>query len=179
MKGDVFMDRYCFNLSKDGRRCEVLKVKPCPEGCTARVSDPMHYIDNLEAMIAYNGSSNYQMVADLRKEVLKVRNEYDLFGPEFEKDPDDGKYADWKEVYYAERNRRSAKGGGASENNANPSKPRENDNRILETKWTAAEREELREETEKWELEHGKLPKLGYTSMSRSKIDSYTGEPIE
>lgn len=173
------MDKFCFNLSKNRQRCEVLKVKPCPENCTARVSDPMKYIDTLEAMIKYNGETNFQMVADLKKEVLNIRIKYDLFGPEFEKDLDDGKYADWKEVYYAERNRRSAKGGGASEKNTNPSKPRENDNRILETKWTAAERKELKEETEKWEKEHGKLPKLGYSSMSRSKIDSYTGEPIE
>lgn len=174
------MNKFCFNLSKNGQRCEVLKVKPCPENCTAQISDPIKYIDTLEAMIKYNSkANNYQVVADLRKEVLSIRIKYDLFGPEFEKDPDDGKYADWREVYYAERNRRSAKGGGASENNANPSKPRENDNRILETKWTAAERKELKEETEKWEKEHGKLPKLGYSSMSRSKIDSYTGEPIE
>lgn len=173
------IERRCFNLSKNGQRCEVLTVKPCPENCTSRVTDPQKYIETLEALMFYNWETNKQMVADLRKEVLAIREKYNIAEPEYEKSLRDGPFADWKEVYYAETRRRSAKGGGASEKNTNPSKPRENDNRVLETKWTQAEREKLKEETEKWELEHGKLPKLGFSSMSRSKVNSYTGEPID
>ena len=170
----------CFNLGPGGQTCKVLKVTPCPEDCFAKVTDPQQYIKTLEDLMFYNWDTNPQMVANLRKEINVIRERYNLAEPEYEKDLKAGKFADWERCYYEDlKRRRSAKGGGSSEKNTNPSKPRENDNRIPETKLTAAEREKLKKATEEWELEHGKLPKLGYTSMSRSKIDSYTGEPIE
>ena len=170
------MEKFCFNLSKNGRRCKVLTVKPCPNDCFARVTDPQKYIETLEALMFYNWETNKQMVADLRKEVLAIRNKYNIADPEYEKDLRAGKFADWKQCYYEDLKR--GERGGSSEQNSNPSKPRTTDNRLVETKMNSIEREEYNKALQKWEAEHGKLDRLG-RGLSRNKVDEYTGKPIK
>lgn len=51
------------------------------------------------------------------------------------------------------------------------------DNRPLECKQTKQERQEYHDAVEDWEGENGALPKLGRSGMTRSKTNSYTGEP--
>mgnify|MGYP007130804525 CR=1 FL=1 len=124
----------------------------------------------------YNWETNKQMVADLRKEVLAIRNKYNIADPEYEKDLRAGKFADWKQCYYEDLKR--GERGGSSEQNSNPSKPRTTDNRLVETKMNSIEREEYNKALQKWEAEHGKLDRLG-RGLSRNKVDEYTGKPIK
>lgn len=172
-------EKSCFNMHKGGKSCKALVVNECPVNCTAKITDPEKYIEMLEHLMFYN-IKNGNLVSEYRKEIDSIRHSFNLDEPQYWKDLRAGKYADWEECYYDSIKRRPGKGGGSSEKNTNAAKPRENDNRVLDTRWKAAEREEIQELTKQWEEDNGeKLEKLGYTSMGRSKVDTYTGEPIK
>ena len=164
----------CLNVSDCGKRCKALKLLQCPVECFAKITDPETYIDMLGQLITANYDTNKQLIADYRKEIRGIQEKYNLPIAALEI----GKYAGWEKDYYDGLKRRPG-GGGGGEKDTNPSKPRENDNRVLETRWTKDERDKLMEETKKWEEEHGKLEKLSRSPLTRNKIDSYTGEPIK
>lgn len=173
-KGVIAMawDERCFNFDKVRERCKALLVDGCPENCSSRVVDPLEYIEMLEALIEYNKEAP-QVVADHRKEIRYIRRKFDL--PEYEIERS-SRYVGWKDCYYEDKKR--GERGGSSEQNSNPSKPRTTDNRLVETKMNSIEREEYNKALQEWELEHGKLDRLG-RGLSRNKVDEYTGKPIE
>ena len=88
----------------------------------------------------------------------------------------EGNYSDWYGAYLEDLHRGS--GGGSSEGSMPVPKGIMNDNRALETKPKFEERRAYKEALEEWENENGKLEKLSRSMVSRSKIDSYTGEDI-
>lgn len=74
-------------------------------------------------------------------------------------------------------------GGGKSESDANAATSRKakmKDNRILDTKMRTEEREEVKQAYSQWQEESGeKLETINsFNALSRSKVDSYTGEAI-
>lgn len=113
-----------------------------------------------------------------KKTVNQIKDEIELYycdHPELRPTTDD-----WYSVYLDEKRR--GKGGGGSEQEANPggTKQKMKDNVSDSIRLTREQREHIRDETKKFEEENGiKLEKLSKFSMSRSKIDSYTGEPIK
>ena len=161
--GKMMRETDCYNMSDDCMSCKALIVDQCPVNCWAKISDPKEYILMLEALIYANQDTGRQKVADLKREIKELEKTL-----RFEDD--------WKEVYYDSLKRRGK--GGSSEKFPSASKPK-GDNRILETKNNLEAREKIKEATEIFEEEYGKLERLGYTSLGRSKIDSYTGEEIE
>lgn len=75
-------------------------------------------------------------------------------------------------------------GGGKSESDANAATSRKakmKDNRILDTKMRKEEREEVKQAYQEWQEETGeKLETVNsFNILSRSKVDSYTGDVIE
>lgn len=144
-----------------GGRCKALTVRRCPERCSSMITNPVDYINMLEQLIYYN-RFNSNMVGEYRREVAKLRREYGIM--------------DEDEMGSTSTN--FGKKGSSSEGK-NRSVKRKSDNRILETKMTSEERKEYREALKEWEEEHGKLEKLGRSSLSNNKIDSYTGELLK
>ena len=85
-----------------------------------------------------------------------------------------GKFEDWMSCYLDDKHRGS--GGGASESDSNKKagmKQLMKDNRAIETKLSKTQQEEYKDALQKFEEEHGKLEKLGRSSLSRSTVDSY------
>lgn len=164
----------CLNFSGP-THCHALNKRPSDKTCFARIEDFDKYTETLEKCIGRmreNGHHNYHPYIDQLKEV------YELVGLPFPGEPVGSSHFGLYSAYLADKKRGS--GGGKSENGSsdrnNPQIMK--DNRALETKWTKGENVQIREETEKFELEHGKLERLGRTSMSNSKVDSYTGDEI-
>jgi hypothetical protein len=171
----MVFDRKCFNVSPEGRSCLALTVKACPEKCSARITDPIKYLDLLQDLLTYN-SDNLNTSASLKRRITEHRNKYKLGGEENVKES--GSMAGLAEAYWEDTHR--GERGGQSEGNANPAgaKQKMKDNRPQECKLTKAEKQEIYETTKKFEEEHGKLDKLGRSLLSRTKVDSYTGEEI-
>lgn len=130
--------------SNGPNHCTVFTYSQCPENCKARVTDKNEYIRTLQQMLDYN-KGNSQTAAELRKEIKRLERRQ-------------GGNEDWMEVYLEDRRRGS--GGGGSDKEKCPNKPRIRDNRPVECKWSSAEREEIKEKTKEWEEENGKLEKL-------------------
>lgn len=163
----------CLNTTKHGK-CKVLKVNSCPEECFARVTNPKVMLDRMEEMLQYN-RNNPQSCAEIRKDIQRLRGEFDLPEPE---EKVGSPYSGLSQVYWEDVNRGS--GGGSSEGNSNEAslKQKMKDNRPIECKPNSVQRKEVKEATEEWEKEHGKLPKLSRSPLSRNKKDSYTGEDL-
>lgn len=111
----------------------------------------------LGSLLEYS-SENPQTKADLRKEMKKVIVENKI-----------GAYDEWRKCYNEELKRGKRGGGGEQDGNSAGIKAKMKDNRPLACKWTKAERDEIRAETEKWEAEHGKLDKLSRSLLSKTK----------
>ena len=92
----------------------------------------------------------------------------------------EGKMEGWMSCYLEDLHRGS--GGGQSESDSNRKtglKQLMKDNRSVGVKPTKAQQEEYKEALHQFEEEVGeKMEKLGRTSMSHSKVNSYTGLPI-
>jgi len=89
-------------------------------------------------------------------------------------------FSDWLAVYKDELRRGG--GGGASEKNENREasmKQKMKDNRPQECKLTKSAKEEIKSAMVTWEEENGKLERLGRCLLSKTKVDSYTGDDIE
>lgn len=155
--------------------CHALKERPKGETCFARCEDFDKYTEILEKCIMRmreNGNHNYHPYID------QLKDAYELVGLPFPGEPVGSYHFGLYSAYLDDKKRGS--GGGKSENGSsdrnNPQIMK--DNRALETKWTKWENQTIREEIQKFEEQHGKLERLGRTSMSHSKVDSYTGDEI-
>lgn len=133
--------------------------------CHSKTSDYKKVLDELEAMIEYNEDrGNTCTVQKMKSERKKMKAKWD------------------KEINkcYQEDKHRGAGGGSKNEGGGRQIKALMNDNRDGETKeLTQRERKPYKEALDKFEEEHGALDKLKPDDgMTRSKVDSYTGEAI-
>ena len=168
------LDRDCMN-NVNGRCQALTGIKKCDPDCFARVEDPIIKLRYLFDI--YQKSKNHNNRWKIKKEIYDFMKEHDLGS----QNPfhDSSKYFGWYRCY-VEDLKRGEKGGGASQKaNTTGLKQRMKDNRPIECKNTVADREAYTQAIQEFEEEHGKLPKLSRYSLSKSKVDSYTGEPIE
>lgn len=158
----------CFNRDREGR-CLAYNEANCSEGCSARIETIDQKIELLTCLL--NKAQSKKDRRELGMELAEA-GEYKLAQTR-------GKFEDWMSCYLDDKHRGS--GGGASESDSNKKagmKQLMKDNRIVETKPSKEQQAEYKEELRKWEEENGKLEKLGRTSLSSSKMDSYVGVPI-
>ncbi|MGL4253984.1 MAG: hypothetical protein ACRCR2_08070 [Fusobacteriaceae bacterium] len=162
-------------MSNICKKCLRLENDKCtgwlsPEGCSP-IYSPAKYKRELESMVSYyrrNASvgATSRLIQELSPKIAKL---------------DKMMYEGISETYREDTSRGS--GGGKSESDANAATSRKakmKDNRPIDVKMRKQDIEAVKEELEKFEEEHGKLDKISsYNIMSRSKIDSYTGEEIK
>lgn len=158
----------CFNRDKEGR-CLAYNEANCSEECSARIKTIDQKIELLTCLL-----SRAQSKKDRRELGMELAE-----AGEFKLAQNRGKFEDWMSCYLDDKHRGS--GGGASESDSNKKagmKQLMKDNRAIETKPSREQQAEYQEELRKWEEENGKLEKLGRSSLSSSKMDSYVGVPI-
>lgn len=158
----------CFNRDKNGE-CLAYKVAECCPECSARIKTVDEKINLLTCLL---------IKAQAKKDKRRLEEELEA-AREVKKAQEAGKLKDWMSCYLEDLHR--GEKGGASESDSNRKtglKQLMKDNRPVGVKPTKAQLEEYKEELTKWEEENGKLEKLGRTSMSHSRINSYTGVPI-
>lgn len=158
----------CFNRDKEGE-CLAFKVTQCCPECSARIRTVDEKINLLVCLLAK---------AQSRKVRKKLEEELDA-ARKVKAAQREGKLEGWMSCYLEDLHR--GEKGGASESDSNRKtglKQLMKDNRAIETKPTKEQQAEYKEALQEFEEEHGKLEKLGRTSLSHSKINSYTGVPI-
>lgn len=159
----------CFNRDQRGL-CLAYNKGECSEDCSARIADVDSKIDLLRCLLAKAQSKKDRRkleeeldAAQLVKEAIKAK-----------------KLEGWMSCYLEDLHR--GEKGGASESDSNRKtglKQLMKDNRPVGVKPTQAQLAEYREALHEFEEQVGeKMEKLGRTSLSHSKINSYTGEPI-
>ena len=159
----------CFNRDKQGI-CLAFNKGECSEGCSARIADVDSKIDLLRCLLDKSQSKKDRRKleeeledAQLVKEAIKAK-----------------KLEGWMSCYLEDLHR--GEKGGASESDSNRKtsmKQLMKDNRPVGVKPTRAQQEEYKEALHEFEEQVGeKMEKLGRTSLSHSKVNSYTGEPI-
>lgn len=159
----------CFNRDQRGL-CLAYNKGECSENCPARIANVDSKIDLLRCLLAKAQSKKDRRkleeeleAAQLVKEALKAK-----------------KLKGWMSCYLEDLHR--GEKGGASESDSNRKtglKQLMKDNRPVGVKPTQAQQEEYKAALHEFEEQVGeKMEKLGRTSLSHSKINSYTGEPI-
>lgn len=159
----------CFNRDQRGL-CLAFNKGECSEDCPARIADVDSKIDLLRCLLAKAQSKKDRRkleeeleAAQLVKEAIKAK-----------------KLEGWMSCYLEDLHR--GEKGGASESDSNRKtglKQLMKDNRPVGVKPTKAQQEEYKAALHEFEEQVGeKMEKLGRTSLSHSKINSYTGEPI-
>lgn len=159
----------CFNRDQRGL-CLAFNKGECSEDCPARIADVDSKIDLLCCLLskAQSKKDRRKLEGELRdaqlvKEAIKAR-----------------KLEGWMSCYLEDLHR--GEKGGASESDSNRKtglKQLMKDNRPVGVKPTKAQQEEYKAALHEFEEQVGeKMEKLGRTSLSHSKINSYTGEPI-
>lgn len=159
----------CFNRDQRGL-CLAYNKGECSEDCPARIADVDSKIDLLCCLLdkAQAKKDRRNLERELRdvqlvKEALKAK-----------------KLEGWMSCYLEDLHR--GEKGGASESDSNRKtglKQLMKDNRPVGVKPTKAQQEEYKAALHEFEEQVGeKMEKLGRTSLSHSKINSYTGEPI-
>lgn len=159
----------CFNRDQRGL-CLAYNKGECSEDCPARIANVDSKIDLLRCLLARAQSKKDRRkleeeleAAQLVKEALKAK-----------------KLEGWMSCYLEDLHR--GEKGGASESDSNRKtglKQLMKDNRPVGVKPTQAQLTEYKEALYEFEEQVGeKMEKLGRTSLSHSKINSYTGEPI-
>lgn len=158
----------CFNRDKEGE-CLAFNVAQCCPECYARIRTVDEKINLLTCLLAK---------AQAKKDKRKLEEELDA-ARKVKAAQEEGKLEGWMSCYLEDLHR--GEKGGASESDSNRKtglKQLMKDNRAIETKLTKEQQAEYKEALQEFEEEHGKLEKLGRTSLSHSKINSYTGVPI-
>ena len=158
----------CFNRDKEGV-CLAFNVAQCCPECSARIRTVDEKINLLTCLLAK---------AQAKKDKRKLEEELDD-ASKVKAAQDAGKLEGWMSCYLEDLHR--GEKGGASESDSNRKtglKQLMKDNRAIETKPTKEQQAEYKEALQEFEGEHGKLEKLGRTSLSHSKVNSYTGVPI-
>ena len=159
----------CFNRDKQGI-CLAFNKGECSEDCPARIADVDSKIDLLRCLLSKAQAKKDRRkleeeleAAQLVKEAIKAK-----------------KLEGWMSCYLEDLHR--GEKGGASESDSNRKtglKQLMKDNRPVGVKPTRAQQEEYKEALHEFEEQVGeKMEKLGRTSLSHSKVNSYTGEPI-
>ena len=159
----------CFNRDQRGL-CLAFNKGECSEDCPARIADVDSKIDLLRCLLTKAQSKKDRRkleeeleAAQLVKEAIKAK-----------------KLEGWMSCYLEDLHR--GEKGGASESDSNRKtglKQLMKDNRPVGVKPTKAQQEEYKAALHEFEEQVGeKMEKLGRTSLSHSKINSYTGEPI-
>lgn len=159
----------CFNRDQRGL-CLAFNKGECSEDCPARIADVDSKIDLLRCLLSKAQSKKDRRkleeelkAAQLVKEAIKAK-----------------KLEGWMSCYLEDLHR--GEKGGASESDSNRKtglKQLMRDNRPVGVKPTKAQQEEYKAALHEFEEQVGeKMEKLGRTSLSHSKINSYTGEPI-
>lgn len=158
----------CFNRDKNGE-CLAFNVAQCCPECPARIRTVDEKINLLVCLLAK---------AQAKKDKRRLEEELEA-AREVKKAQEAGKLKDWMSCYLEDLHR--GEKGGASESDSNRKtglKQLMKDNRPVDVKPNKAQQEEYKQALAEFEEEHGKLEKLGRTSLSHSKINSYTGVPI-
>lgn len=158
----------CFNRDKNGE-CLAYKVAECCPECSARIKTVDEKINLLTCLL---------IKAQAKKDKRRLEEELEA-AREVKKAQEAGKLKDWMSCYLEDLHR--GEKGGASESDSNRKtglKQLMKDNRPVDVKPNKAQQEEYKQALAEFEEEHGKLEKLGRTSLSHSKINSYTGVPI-
>lgn len=158
----------CFNRDLEGE-CLAYNKGVCSPDCPARITTVEQKIELLKCLLKRSQA---------RKDQRRLEEELEA-AYKVKEAKDQGKYEGWMKCYMEDMHR--GEKGGASESDSNRKtglKQLMKDNRPVGVKPTKAQLEEYKEELTKWEEENGKLEKLGRTSMSHSRVNSYTGVPI-
>lgn len=158
----------CFNRDKNGE-CLAYKVAECCPECSARIKTVDEKINLLTCLL---------IKAQAKKDKRRLEEELEA-AREVKKAQEAGKLKDWMSCYLEDLHR--GEKGGASESDSNRKtglKQLMKDNRPVDVKPNKAQQEEYKEALAEFEEKHGKLEKLGRTSLSHSKINSYTGVPL-
>ena len=158
----------CFNRDKEGV-CLAFNVAECCPECSARIKTVDEKINLLTCLL---------IRAQAKKDKRKLEEELEA-ARRVKAAQKEGKLEGWMSCYLEDLHR--GEKGGASESDSNRKtglKQLMKDNRAIETKPTKEQQAEYKEALQEFEEEHGKLEKLGRTSLSHSKINSYTGVPI-
>lgn len=159
----------CFNRNREGR-CMAYTRAECSWECPARISNIDQKINLLHCLLA-----RLQSKKDIRKMAEELEDAYQV-----KRAIQEGKMEGWMSCYIEDLHRGS--GGGQSESDSNRKtglKQLMKDNRSVGVKPTKAQQEEYKEALHQFEEEIGeKMEKLGRTSLSHSKVNSYTGLPI-
>lgn len=158
----------CFNRDENGK-CLAYTMGRCHSHCKARITDIGKKVELLRCLLTNSQS---------RKEQRKYEKELEI-ALRLKSAIEEKKFEGWMACYMEDR-RRGEK-GGASESDANRStrmKALMKDNRPVDVKPSKAQQEEYKAALEEWEDKNGKLDRLSRSSMSSSRIDSYTQIPI-
>ena len=158
----------CFNRDQFGN-CLAYTSGMCTKECQARIPTVERKISLLNCLIAR---------AQSKKDIRRLKDEL-MEAQRVKAIKDEGRYESWMGCYYEDVHR--GEKGGASESDSNRAtslKQLMKDNRAIETKLNKEQQAEYKEQLAQWEEEHGKLERLGKTSMTHSKVDSYTNLPI-
>lgn len=159
----------CFNRDKEGV-CLAFNVAQCCPECSARIRTVDEKINLLVCLLSKAQAKKDRRkleeeleAAQLVKEAIKAK-----------------KLEGWMSCYLEDLHR--GEKGGASESDSNRKtsmKQLMKDNRPVGVKPTKAQQEEYKAALHDFEEKVGeKMEKLGRTSLSHSKVNSYTGEPI-
>lgn len=158
----------CFNRDKNGE-CLAYKVAECCPECSARIKTVDEKINLLTCLL---------IKAQAKKDKRRLEEELEA-AREVKKAQEAGKLKDWMSCYLEDLHR--GEKGGASESDSNRKtglKQLMKDNRPVDVKPNKAQQEEYKQALAEFEEEHGKLEKLGRTSLSHSRVNSYTGVPL-
>lgn len=158
----------CFNRDTSGE-CLAFNVAECCPECSARIKTVDEKINLLICLL---------VKAQAKKDKRRLEEELEA-AREVKRAQEAGKLKDWMGCYLEDLHR--GEKGGASESDSNRKtglKQLMKDNRAIETKPTKEQQAEYKKALQEFEEEHGKLEKLGRTSLSHSKVNSYTGVPI-
>ena len=158
----------CFNRDKNGE-CLAYKIAECCPECSARIKTVDEKINLLTCLLTR---------AQAKKDRRRLEEELEA-AREVKRAQEAGKLKDWMGCYLEDLHR--GERGGASESDSNRKtslKQLMKDNRPVGVKPNKDQQEEYKQALAEFEEEHGKLEKLGRTSLSHAKRDSYTGVPI-
>ena len=159
----------CFNRDKEGVCLAFNEAECCPE-CSARIKTVDEKINLLICLLVR---------AQAKKDKRKLEEELET-AREVKRAQEAGKLKDWMGCYLEDLHRGS--GGGQSESDSNRKtslKQLMKDNRPVDVKPNKAQQQEYKQALAEFEEQVGeKMEKLGRTSISHAKRDSYTGVPI-
>lgn len=159
----------CFNRDQKGV-CLAYNKAECSPHCPARIADIDQKIVLLKCLLGK---------AQAKKDRRKLEEELEA-AIKVQAAIKEGKLEGWMSCYLEDLHR--GEKGGASEGDASNRKTGMKqlmkDNRPVGVKPTKEQQEAYREALASWEEEHGKLDRLGRSSMSGNRMDSYTGVPI-